>query len=437
MIRRHRGFSVFALVSSLTVGVTAAAGLMTLRTGTLLANAGTSEAGPAGQAAGGNIVQVAQQAGSFTTLLAAAQAAGLADDLTGPGPFTVFAPTDEAFAALGKRTIDDLLKPENRDRLTDILKFHVVPGRVTAAEAFNLRSAPTLGGQRLEVRTSSGQLLVDHVEVVANDIPATNGVIHVVGKVLTPETRSIVELARANSGSTLVKAVQAAGLAETLTTGGPFTILMPTDAAFAALPKPVLTALLKPENRDQLASILKLHVLSGRAYADTALAAGSAPTLNGQSVSFAIQNGRLTANNANVIARDVEAANAVIHVIDRVLLPEGFSPGSLQMAGWAAGDDSARAVIERAIAQGVPLFNNGNPEACATLYDLAARSIITADQTPSSVSKALRTARTQAAEQTDPVERAWVLRRGLDQALAMLPADDSINAAQRSNTMAR
>lgn len=440
MIRHQRGFSVFALVSSLAVGVTAAAGMMTLRAGTLMSSAAAAEANPESNspaAADGTIVQVAQRAGSFTTLLAAAQAAGLADDLAGPGPFTVFAPTDEAFAALGQRTINDLLKPENRDRLADILKFHVVPGRVSAAQAFAVRSAPTLNGQRVEVRTASGQLQVDHVEVIANDIPATNGLIHVVGKVLTPETRSIVEIARAHSGSTLVKAVQAAGLAETLTTGGPFTILMPTDAAFAALPKPVLAALLKPENREQLAAILKLHVLSGRIYADQALAAGSAPTLNGQSVTFAIAAGRLKVGNANVIARDTEAANAVIHTIDRVLLPEGFSPAGLQMAGSPAGGDSPRAVIERAIAQGVPLFNDGNPEACATLYDLAAKSLIASDQTPAAVAKTLRTARTQAAEQTDPAERAWALRRGLDQALAMLPAEDRMNAADRSTMMTR
>jgi transforming growth factor-beta-induced protein len=443
MTSHNRGFSVFALVSSLAVGVTAAAGIMSMRAGSLMASAGAAEmnlaeANPAanapGEAANGTIVQVAQQAGSFKTLLAAAQAAGLAEALSGPGPFTVFAPTDEAFAALGKRTIDDLLKPENKDKLTAILAFHVVPGRVSAAQAFGVRSAPTLGGQRLEVRTSAGQLQVDHVEVIANDIPATNGIIHVVNKVLTPETRSIVEVARGNSGSTLVTAVQAAGLAETLTQGGPFTILMPTNAAFAALPKPVLEALLKPENREQLANILKLHVIAGRVYSDAALAAGSAPTLAGQNVSFSIDGGRLKVSGANVVGRDTEASNAVIHVIDRVLLPEGFAPAGLKMTGDA---DSPRGIIERAIGQGVPLFNDGKHEACATIYDLAAKSIINAEGTPAPVAKALRTARKQAAEQADPAEKAWALRRGLDEALAMLPADDRMNATQRSNMMTR
>ncbi|MCS7031256.1 MAG: fasciclin domain-containing protein [Gloeomargarita sp. SKYG116] len=133
----------------------------------------------------GTIVQVAQQAGQFKTLVQAVQAAGLVDVLSGPGPFTVFAPTDEAFAALPKGTLESLLKPENRDRLRAILTYHVVPGRVTSKD---LKAGPlkTVQGQLLTVNLM-GQPQVDNARIIRTDIPASNGVIHVIDRVVLPK----------------------------------------------------------------------------------------------------------------------------------------------------------------------------------------------------------------------------------------------------------
>jgi len=130
-----------------------------------------------------NIVETAREAGSFTTLLAAVDAAGLGDTLAGGGPFTVFAPSDEAFAKLPAGTVESLLA--DRAKLTDVLTYHVVPGRVTAAEVVQLETAPTVQGAELPITTDGG-VHVGDANVVSADIEATNGVIHVIDRVLLP-----------------------------------------------------------------------------------------------------------------------------------------------------------------------------------------------------------------------------------------------------------
>jgi uncharacterized surface protein with fasciclin (FAS1) repeats len=119
-------------------------------------------------------------------LVAAVKAAGLVDTLKGKGPLTVFAPTDEAFAKLPAGTVENLLKPENKDKLTAILTYHVVPGRVTASEVVSLSSAPTVNGGTLDINTQDGKVMVDNAQVVQTDIMATNGVIHVIDSVMLP-----------------------------------------------------------------------------------------------------------------------------------------------------------------------------------------------------------------------------------------------------------
>lgn len=134
-----------------------------------------------------NIVTVAVEAGQFKTLVAAVQAAGLVDTLSGKGPFTVFAPTDEAFAKLGKDAIADLLKPENKDKLATILKYHVVSGAVMSPAAVKLTAAKTLQGGELTLKVVDGKLTIDGATVIAADVEGSNGVIHVVDSVLLPK----------------------------------------------------------------------------------------------------------------------------------------------------------------------------------------------------------------------------------------------------------
>lgn len=140
-----------------------------------------------GGARAADIVETAVSAGQFNTLAAALKAAGLVDALKAPGPFTVFAPTDEAFAKLPAGTLDDLLKPQNRDKLRGILTYHVVSGRVPSSEVVKLRSAKTLNGQSVRIRTRDGKVQVDDANVIKTDIETSNGIIHVIDKVILPK----------------------------------------------------------------------------------------------------------------------------------------------------------------------------------------------------------------------------------------------------------
>jgi transforming growth factor-beta-induced protein len=302
----------------------------------------------------GTVVEIAAGNSSFSTLVTAVKAAGLAETLSGKGPFTVFAPTNEAFAALPKGTLEKLLKPENRDLLRKVLTYHVVSGDLMAQD---LRSGnvTTVAGSTVAVKVQNGKVSVNNANVVQADVDAKNGVIHVIDKVLLPPdlmpatpvaTQSVVEIAAGNpTFSTLVTAVKAAGLAETLSGKGPFTVFAPTNEAFAALPKGTLEKLLKPENRDLLKKVLTYHVVSGDLMAKD-LRSGNVTTVAGSAVAVKVQNGKVSVNNANVVKADVDAKNGVIHVIDKVLLPPEL---------MAATPVATQSVVE--IAAGNPSFS--------------------------------------------------------------------------------
>ena len=277
---------------------------------------------PAAATSTKNIVETAVAAGSFKTLVAAVQAAGLAETLSG-GNFTVFAPTDEAFAKLPAGTLEMLLKPENKAKLAAILTYHVVPGTVKAADVVKLTNAGTVQGQRVDILAKDGTVTVDGAKVVKTDIACSNGVIHVIDTVILPVDKNIVEVAASNgSFNTLVAAVKAAGLVETLSGKGPFTVLAPTDAAFAKLPAGTLENLLKPENKKALVEILSYHVVPGvAAYSDQVVKMTELPTVLGTMVKVTVKDGKVMLGNATVAIVDVETSNGVIHAIDTVLLP--------------------------------------------------------------------------------------------------------------------
>jgi len=359
-----------------------------------------------------DIVDTAVEAGSFETLTAALAAADLVDALEGDGPFTVFAPTDAAFAKLPAGTVEALLKPENRDRLTAILTYHVAAGELNARAAVEAGRAETLNGQRVEIVYDRGahQVRVDGATVVEADIACSNGVIHVIDEVILPSTDTILETAAAaGSFETLAAAIEAAGLVDALSGDGPFTVFAPTDEAFAALPEGALADLLKPENRSKLQDILKLHVVSGRVYSDQAVAAGEAEALQGGELSIAVTDGVARVDGARLVTTDIEAANGVIHVIDAVILP---GDGERQ----SRRDCPASRVIEYAVERGSALFNHGDPRACAELYALTARSLLElgAGELPAEVREGLQGALTRSDDQRSARRRAWTLRRALD-----------------------
>jgi transforming growth factor-beta-induced protein len=269
------------------------------------------------------IVETAVAAGSFTTLVSLVQSAGLADALSGPGPFTVFAPTDEAFAKVPKATLAALAA--DPAKLRAVLLYHVVPGAVPSSAITGPTAAKTLNGANLQLRRAGGMVMADNARVVAADVQASNGVIHVIDTVLIPKPaaaprRNLVQTATAaGSFKTLTALLRQSGLAGTLGAKGPFTVFAPTDAAFAKVPKATLDALAK--DKAKLRAVLLNHVVPGRLGAATVTKRAQLRTLNGTNLRIKTAGRTVRVGSARVTRVDVGATNGVIHVVDSVLIP--------------------------------------------------------------------------------------------------------------------
>jgi transforming growth factor-beta-induced protein len=289
-------------------------------------------------AAAPSIVDIAIQDGRFTTLVTALEAAGLVETLQGEGPYTVFAPTDEAFAALPEGALDGLLA--DSEALSGVLLYHVVSGAVKAADVVSLdgQEVATASGEAIEVMLDGGSVMINEAKVIITDIEGSNGVIHVIDAVLLPPAdemaaeediagdemdQNIVDIALADENfSTLVTALEAAGLVEALQGDGPFTVFAPTNEAFEALPEGALEALVA--DPEALTDVLLYHVAEGEAMAADVIEMDGqkVETLLGQYLDIKIDGDAVMVDDAQVAVADVKASNGVIHVIDTVLLPE-------------------------------------------------------------------------------------------------------------------
>jgi uncharacterized surface protein with fasciclin (FAS1) repeats len=272
-------------------------------------------ANPAGQTIVGNLAGLPE----FSTLVAAVQAAGLVDTLNGAGPFTLFAPTNAAFAKLPAGTVEALLA--DIPTLTDILLYHAVSGASVTSNLVAAGPVVMANGDTATISLNGG-LSIDGAKIAAVDWLGSNGVIHILDEVMLPPTseeRTVVEnLVKAGDYSTLVAAVQAAGLVDALNGMGPFTLFAPTDAAFAALPAGTVEALLA--DIPTLTDILLYHVVSGRSIASAEVVAGPVMMANGSPASIALDEG-VKIDGANVTAVDLVSSNGIVHTIDAVILP--------------------------------------------------------------------------------------------------------------------
>jgi uncharacterized surface protein with fasciclin (FAS1) repeats len=215
--------------------------------------------------------------------------------------------------------VETLLK-DPQGQLKQILLYHVVSGKVMAADVVKLSSAKTVQGSSLPISVSGSTVTVDGAKVIITDIVCSNGVIHVIDSVMIPPKSNIVgTLVNDGRFTTLVAAVKAAKLDGTLSGPGPFTLFAPTDAAFAKLPSGTVETLLKtPEG--QLKQILLYHVVSGKVMAADVVKLTTAKTVQGKNVTISTKNGVMV-NDANVTVTDIDTTNGVIHIIDKVLIP--------------------------------------------------------------------------------------------------------------------
>lgn len=380
-----------------------------------------ADAGDGGAAStGGDDLGSVAKAAGLTKLLALVQAAELA---LPDSPVTILAPTDEAFNALPEETVAALLKPEGRETLRTILQHHVVLGAASSGDVLNRRSLTSAIGQTLAVNDLAQT--IGGAGIVATDVAFDGGVVHVIDAVLMPETRSITKLAVANDElQTLVAAVQAAGLARQFGgDSGPWTVFAPVDSAFAKLPEGTVASLLERGNRRALTDILGLHVVPGRIAARDLLAKRQLTTLMGQPIAVKLVDRKLQVGGATVTTADIQASNGVVHLIDGVITePLGGKPakrGDLEprRAGSVDANTAAMRIYEVAINRGAGLWNDGNRDGCAAVYEVAISAMIGLgqDRLPQAAVDALVDGLDRG-EPQEAVESAWTYRAALDRA---------------------
>ena len=338
-----------------------------------------------------NIPRTAQCTGIHDSLVAGVIQAELLETLQGPGPFTVFAPTDQAFTDAGI-DLAALNTPEGKETLSDILLYHVVAGAVPAANVSDCMSATAVNGHPLAFTVGDG-VMVNDANVSLADVNTSNGIIHVIDKVLMPtDTPNDIPRTAQCTGvhNSLVSAVVQAELLETLQGTGPFTLFAPTDQAFADAGID-LAALDTPEGKQTLTDILLYHVVAGNVPSTALSECMTAEAVNGQSLSFTVGDSVMV-NDATVSIADVNTSNGVIHVIDTVLMPTDTPndiPRTAQCTGvhnslvsavvqaelletlQGAGPFTVFAPTDQAFADaGIDLAALDTPEGKATLSDI-------------------------------------------------------------------
>ena len=293
-----------------------------------------------------DIPRTAQCTGVHNSLVASVIQAELLPTLQGDGPFTIFAPTDQAFIDAGI-VLADLDTPEGKAALSDILLYHVVAGEVPASAVTDCMSATAVNGNPLSF-TVGDSVMVNGATVTATDVATSNGLIHVIDKVLTPTlTPNDIPRTAQCTGihDSLVAAVIQAELLTTLQGDGPFTVFAPTDQAFTDAGID-LAALDTPEGKAALADILLYHVVGSAVPASAVTDCMAATAVNGQPLAFTVGDGVMV-NGANVTATDVATSNGLIHVIDKVLTPT-LTPNDIPRTAQCTGihDSLVAAVIQ-------------------------------------------------------------------------------------------
>jgi uncharacterized surface protein with fasciclin (FAS1) repeats len=372
---------------------------------------------PEGKAppADANLATVAKSA-DLTTLLSLVEVSGL--QLPADGRVTIFAPTNEAFAAIPADKVKFLTSEEGRATLQAVLKHHILPTSLDSGSLFQRRGVIALSGQNLAI---DGEVLtIAGASLLKTDVPFDRGIVYVIDRVMMPETRSVTEIVSQDPRlATLLKAVTTAGLATQLgnENEGPWTVLAPSNEAFAALGEEKIKALLA--DPAQLASVLSAHVIPSRIRRSDMIAQRSAQTLLGrEAVSFSLVDGKITVAGAGIITADIEASNGIIHIIDRVIVPDPSAATNTSAKGVKASALGVSGLVELAIERGVPFFNDGKPEACAAIYEVTIAAIIdlASEAVGNDAVERLRVALAEGQAEKDATNRAWIFRRAMDRA---------------------
>lgn len=302
-----------------------------------------------------NLVEKLERTGNHTTLLTALELTGLKETVETAEALTLFAPTDNAFAALPEGALEDLVN--DTDTLTQILLYHVVGGKQSTAQMLQETIVTTLQGNPVLVTYDNWQPTVNGNTIHPANLRASNGYIQSIDQILLPpeepvELANILDVLRFDGRFTiLITALEETGLDDAIADSPDLTVFAPTDEAFLALPEGTIPALL--DDLDTLSNILLYHVLGQSVDALAAIRAGSAPTLQGDEVNISWENWKIFVNDSKVIAPNVRAPNGIIHTLDAVLLPPAAPEESDDLLGVLKADGRFNTLIAALEATGL------------------------------------------------------------------------------------
>lgn len=275
-----------------------------------------------------SVAELVSERDELSTLAQAIQASDLLNTLDEEGPYTIFAPSDAAFAAFPDYTPDQLLLEGNRETLNEILKYHTLSGKIMASDLTDGQATATVQGEKVIINTGEA-VKVNGTTVTAANLEADNGVIHIIDEVLLPlsmQKKTIAQVAIADDRlSTLVTALKSADLVKTLQGKGPFTVFAPTNEAFAALPEGTVESLLKPENKELLASLLTYHVVANPLKGEDLVEGTDLITIQGEPIKVEVNDRGKSVGGALVISPDIKASNGMVHVVNTVMIPPSMA----------------------------------------------------------------------------------------------------------------
>lgn len=305
-----------------------------------------------------SVVEIATS-GNFSTLGAALQAAGLVDALSGEGPFTVFAPTNEAFAKLPTGVLEFLLR--NADILKSLLMYHVVNGTFLSTALQDQALLPTLLPDASLTVSINGTVMINESTVSVDDVAALNGVVHIIDTVLVPASIVLPPnipglVVAAGQFPTLLAALIAGELVDPLSTPGPFTIFAPSEPAFAKLPTGTIESLLLPKNKDLLVKILQQHAVSGLLNSTDISDGTTATALNGESLTFSANDTDITVDGVSVVFPNLLALNGIVHVVNEVIIPDDVMLPMSTILEIAIADGRFTTLVEAVGATGLSLI---------------------------------------------------------------------------------
>jgi transforming growth factor-beta-induced protein len=269
------------------------------------------------------IIQTMMNTTNLSMLTTAVMKANLSDALNGTGPFTVFAPSDSAFAAANQAELNRLMSTNDTTNLTKLLTYHVVPYLVVAGNGTNSSLLRSVEGDNLVMIVNASGTFINDAKVITSDIICTNGVIHIIDKVLTPPKTIARTLTENGNFTKLVSAVNAVNLTAMLNSSSPFTVFAPTDAAFNALDQTVLNKLVASDKAN-LTKLLTYHMVPGT-LASFQLKNGTVTTAEGEQLNVTVNGSNITVGNVTLVTKEIICTNGVIHVIDKVLVPPSMN----------------------------------------------------------------------------------------------------------------